>query len=279
MDEFFYRVRRPALGHFPGSHRSRRGEQGLEYRGHAPLVSAPDVRRLDLRQSLRDPWGQWMVRVFEERKAVTVHLVADLSGSIGYRGAEQSPSKLETLAEFTRALARSAYRSGDPFGFVGCDDRVRTDWLLPPARSPGAGATLAGRLRTHSPRGSARGLLDAHRWLRRQRSLVFVVSDFHLPIAQIDTLLGSLAHHEVVPVVLWDRSEFTPARNGLAWLVDPESGRRRAMWLRPALRERLAEAHDERERRLRACFHRHWLTPLWLLDGFEPRRVTAHFHR
>lgn len=277
MDEFYYRVRRPALGHFPGSHRSRRGEQGMEYRGHVPLTAAPDVRRIDLRQSLRDPFGQWMVRVFSERKAVAVYLIADLSGSIGYRGV--AASKLDTLADFTRSLAWSAYRSGDPFGFVGCDDQVRADWLVPAARDKGAGLRAAERLREHRPSGSARGLLDAHRWLRRQRSLVFVASDFHLPIEQTEALLGSLAHHEVVPVVLWDRSEFAPQRNGLAWLVDAESGAKRALWLRPALRERLERAREAREQLLRDCFQRHRLAPLWLDRGFDAAAVTAHFHR
>ena len=276
MDEFFYRVRRPALGHFPGSHRSRRGEHGLEYRGHAPLIAAPDARRIDLHASLRDPWDHWVVRVFSERKAVPVYLVADLSGSIGYAGER---SKVEVLADFTRALAWSAYRAGDPFGFVGCDDNVRAEWLLPLARDKGAGLALAQRLRALQPCGSARGLLDAHRWLRRQRALVFVVSDFHLPLAQIETLLGSLAHHEAVPVVLWDRSEFAPPRNGLAWLADAETGRRRPVWMRPALRERWARARAERDEALQQCFRRHRLNALRLDDGFDAAAVTAHFHR
>ena len=144
MDEFFYRLRRPALGHFPGSHRSRRGEHGLEYRGHAPLIAAPDARRIDLHASLRDPWEQWFVRVFDERKAVPVYVVADLSGSMGYRGERR---KLDVLADFTRALAWSAYRNGDAFAFIGCDDAVRDEWLVPPSRHKGAGLDVSHRLR------------------------------------------------------------------------------------------------------------------------------------
>lgn len=275
MDEFFYRARRPALGHFPGSHRSRRGEHGLQYRGHAPLIAAPDARRLDLHASLRDPFEQWLVRVFNERKAVPVYAVADLSGSAGYTGEHR---RLDVLADFVGALAWSAFRSGDPFGFVGCDDRVRDDWLLPPTRARAAGVALAARLRAHAPAGSARGLLDAHRWLRRQRSLVFVVSDFLLPAEQIDALLGSLAPHEIVPVRLADRSEALPPRNGLAWLVDAETGRRRAVWVRDALRERWRHRHDEREAALAACFARHRVAPLLLADGFDATAVSAHFH-
>ena len=57
-EEFHYRIDAPARGHFPGHHRSRRGESGFEFRSHALLVDAPDPRRLDLHASLRDPFGQ-----------------------------------------------------------------------------------------------------------------------------------------------------------------------------------------------------------------------------
>ena len=34
-----------------------RGASGFEFRGHVPLTDLPDVRRLDLHASLRDPFG------------------------------------------------------------------------------------------------------------------------------------------------------------------------------------------------------------------------------
>lgn len=295
MKEFVYRVARPALAHFPGHHRSRRGDSGHEFRAHVPLHDAPDVRRLDLHASLRDPLGQWLVRVASERKAVPVYAVADLSASVGFQGERR---KLDVLADFTEALAWSAWRTGDAFGFVGCDEAVRRDWLLPLVRSQGAGSAFARSLRAFEPTGrSADGLKDAHRLLRRERSLVFLLSDFHIPLPALDAVLGSLAHHELVPVLLWDRAEFAQpgealqaagasggaglaARVGrLASLVDAETGERRLLWLRPALRERWRRGLQARREALDALFRRHRLRPLYLLDGFDADAVTAHFHR
>ena len=62
LHELHYRLDAPALGHFPGHHRSPHGEGGFEFRGHAPLMDAPDPRRLDLHASLRDAFGNWIVR-------------------------------------------------------------------------------------------------------------------------------------------------------------------------------------------------------------------------
>ena len=55
--ELHYRIGSAALGHFPGHHRSPRGNSGFEFRGHARLFDAPDARRIDLHASLRDPFG------------------------------------------------------------------------------------------------------------------------------------------------------------------------------------------------------------------------------
>src|SRR5688572_24124016 len=222
LRELHYRIVNKATGLFPGAHRSRSGNGGFEFRGHAALHDAPDARRLDLHASLRDPFGGWIVRLSSERRAIPVTVVADLSASMGFEGHVR---KLDVLADFTACLAWSAARIGDSFGFVGCDERVRRELLLPQTRRRGAGLALA--------------LRDAHRHLPAQRALVFLVSDFHLPLADVAQVLASLAAHDVVPVVLWQPVEFgLSADHALAQVQEPESGERRWLWWRPALRTR-----------------------------------------
>ncbi|HEU4460089.1 MAG TPA: DUF58 domain-containing protein [Methylibium sp.] len=271
-------MRQLAAGHVPGAHRSRRGDSGLEFRGHVALADAGDLRRIDLHASVRDPLGlhsgNWQVKVFSERKAVSVVVVADLSASMGFEGRRR---RLDVLADFTAATARSAWRHGDAFGFVGCDDEVRAAWTLPPTRQRGAGEALAARLRALEPAGGAGGLRQAAASLPVRRSLVFLVSDFHAPLDSIDASLGALAAHELVPVVLWDAEEFAPPADGIAYLVDAESGARRMVWMRPALRERWHAARVERRAALHALFDRHRLDPLELFDGYRADAVTAHF--
>ena len=280
MQEIHYRIHHPAQGHFPGHHRSTRGQSGLEFRGHASLLNAPDPRRLDLHASLRDPWneaGNWLVRVFSQRLSIPVVLVADLSASMGFEGRRR---KLDVLADLTDSLAWSAWRTGDSFGFVGCDTTVRPEWLQLPTRSRAVGAPLAARLRSLQPEGpAATALAQAHRHLGRQRALVFLVSDFHLPLPDIERTLGSLAQHSLVPVVLWDPLEFgLGERQGLAQLRDPETGQRRLVWWRPALRARWLAAHEARREALLQLFRRKRLKPLFIEQGFDADDVTRHFH-
>jgi uncharacterized protein (DUF58 family) len=276
--ELHYRIAGAATGLFPGAHRSRSGDGGFEFRGHAALHDAPDVRRLDLHASLRDPFGAWIVRLASERRAIPVVVVADLSASMGFDGTAR---KLDVLADLTASLAWSATRIGDSFGFVGCDERVRRELLLPQTRRRGAGLELAQRLRAWQPRGrSAHALHEAHRHLPVQRALVFLVSDFHLPMSDVAGVLASLAAHDVVPVVLWQPVEFAlSAAHALAQVQEPESGERRWLWWRPALRERWQAEHAARRAALLQVLRAQRLTPLLIEGAFDADAVTRHFSR
>lgn len=275
--EIHYRVAGAVRGHFPGRHRSGGGAIGFEFRGHAPLHDAPDPRRLDLHASLRDPMQNWLVRLNSERRAIPVTMVADLSASMGFEGEHR---KLDVVADFAESLAWSAWRNADSFGFVGCDTGVIQAFLQPQTRVRRAGSNLAHALRTLQPTGPhAQGLLQAHAHLSRQRSLIFLVSDFHLPPALVGSVLDSLAAHDVVPVVVWDPREFSlGAVQGLAHVVDPETNQRRLVWWRPALRQRWDDAHAARRAALAQLFRARRLLPLFIDRGFDADAVTRYFH-
>jgi len=276
VPELYYRLPGLAGGAMPGAHRSGGGEGGFEFRGSVPLARARDARRLDLPTSLRDPFGQWFVRQYAQRLSVPVLLLADVSASMGFDG---TPPRREVLADLAESLAASAWRNGDSFGFVACDDAVRTDLLLPPGRARGAGTALAARLRALALDGaSSQGLLQAWRHLPRRRALVFLVSDFHWPPALLPAVLASLAQHAVVPVVLWQPQEYGPAATrGLLDLVDPETGRRRLLWWRPALRAQWQAAQRQRREALRQAFAAQRLRPLFIDGAFDADAVTRHF--
>jgi uncharacterized protein (DUF58 family) len=276
IQEFHYRVSWHAASHRPGHHRGARSGAGFEFIGHASLTGQ-DPRRLDVRASIADPLGDWKVRVFRQLATVPVWLVADLSASMSFRGHRR---KLDVLADFCASLGYSAWRTGDPFGMLGCDSAVRSEFSLPLTRLRGAGPELATRLRTLRPDGSsAQGLLDAHRFLTRERSLVFLVSDFHFPLEFAGRLVESFGRHMLVPVVLWDPEEYRHLpRFGLVNLRDPETRETRTLLLRPRLRGRIAQQFAERREALVALFNRERRPPLFLEHGFHPDRITAYFY-
>lgn len=237
----------------PGAHGGRPLGMGGAFRGFAPLMDFPDPRRIDVRMTLRDPFGGLYVRRLEQRSATTVYVLADVSASMAFEG---RAAKLRLLATLSAALAISAHQYGDPFGFIGCDESIREELFLPATAKRGLEVEIVRRLMAFTPSGrGALGLVEAARQLGGRRKLVFLVSDFHMPLAHVEAILEALSRHDVAPVMLRDSAEDVDLpRWGLAALTDMETGRRRLAVMRPALHERWQRHAREREAALeRLC--------------------------
>jgi uncharacterized protein (DUF58 family) len=246
------------------------------YLGLRPLIARSDPRRIDLRRSATDPLGQWLVRTMNERVAVPVYVVADISASMAF-GA--GGGKRNTVADLVESAAQSAWHVGDAFGFVAADTRVRELLTWPAMVSRAQGARIAGALRSHRLEGrSAAGLLRAAQYLGRRRSLVLLASDFHFDLTFARNVLATLARHFVVPIVIWDPAETAlPASTGWIEVADSESAQARFLWLRPKLGDRIRAAVAARRDSLTTLFRTLGLRPLYLEGSFSPERLTRYF--
>jgi uncharacterized protein (DUF58 family) len=271
-----YRVHWKSGSVRPGAFRGLHSGPGERFRSSVPLHAHADPRRIDVRASLRDPFGNIWVRDFEQKSALKVVVLADVSASMGYVGRHD---KLQQVRRIAVALARTAWRNGDAFGFYAANERPQDRLALPVRLNRGAADWLERRLAGFSAAGgSARGLRVAARQLPRGRSLVFVVSDFHWPPGEFGDLLHRLAHHSVVPVVLWDPAEAQAIhRHGIAVLRDLETGARRFVWLRPGLVEALRARRHEHESDLRRVCARFGSVPFFVRDRFDPMELTRYF--
>lgn len=276
--EFSYQAGWRSRGRHPGRHASAQRGLGMEFRGHAPLIAYPDPRRIDLRQTLRDPFEQVWVRIFNQKSAIPVFVVCDLSGSMGFSGQMR---KLEIAANIAASAAWSAYRVNDPFGFIGFDETVREDWLFASTTKVHGAFELTERLAAYHPgHVGAQGLEQVSRFLSRERALVLLVSDFHLPLDTLEASLGTFIRHHVVPLVLWDAAEYRSLPEfGIASVTDSESGARRTLFLRKHLRERILEAFQQRREALRRVFMSLDMPPLFIEQGFEADDLTEYFYQ
>lgn len=273
--EFHYRVSWRSHNASPGFHYSTHSGGHFEFHRHAPLISHPDPRNLDIQASLHDPFGQFVVRTFRQRSTIPVFVIADLSASMTFKGAGY---KQETLAWFSACAAHSAFRTGDPFGFLGCGEHIHEHFFFPLRWYKGVASELFNRLGNQFPfEKSADGMLDTPPLIGRKKSLVFLVSDFHFSLETLAELLQNLEIHDVVPVVLWDRQEQVQPKWGITRLHDPESGNSRLLIMRPGLQRRIRTACAQRLQSIIDVCSQFDRSPFVVLDAFNPEELTRYF--
>ncbi len=278
IKEFSYHIAWRSRSRRPGRHKSNQRGMGMEFRGHTTLLSYPDPRRIDIRQTIRDPLEQIHVRIFNQKSITPVFVICDMSGSMQY---ESNQKKIEVAADIAQSVAQSATRNRDLVGFIGFDDIVREDWLCTLSARPHSTVEMAENLRTYAaPEVGSRGIVETVRLLPRERSLIFMVSDFHMPISDLEESLVLMQRHHIVPVVLWDSSEYKDLPEfGITNVTDPESGVKRTLFLRKAYRERILQSFADRRKTIENLFSRYDMQPFFVENSFDADLLSDYFHQ
>ncbi len=276
LEEFHYQISWRSHSAIPGQHLSTHAGGGYEFQGHAPLISNPDARNLDVHASLHDPFGQFFIRTFRQRSSIPVFVIADLSASMNFCG---NCRKTDVIANFCSVSAYSAYRTGDSFGFLGCSEQIHWDLYLPLRWRKSISHDIIVRLNNFHPRGnSIQGLFDAASVVGKRRGLIFLLSDFHIPTDQLCELLEAFAAHDLIPIVIWDSFELEPPGTGFYRLRDPESGQERSIFMRPQLQQAFIDTYIQRRHELIRQFDEYGRKPFFVVDQFDPEAMSQYFY-
>lgn len=278
--EIFYHVSWRARGVQAGSHKTNMRGAGSDFATFVPLLDYPDPKRLDVRASLKTIPKQLMVRTYFERSAIKVYVINDLSSSMWFSGKVNKPS---ILAEIAETIAWSAVRQGDAFGMVSCHDDVLESVSMLPSNRKSAAQEAYQQLfyyfsRSKAPINSALAFPLTAKKIGAQKSLVFIVSDFHWPNDLLKQTLHAFSMHDVVPIVLWDETEFDnlPAW-GWAKVREMESGAQRSLFMRPALHKSIrAYAQTRKSTLAKLCQQHGARNPFFVSSRFDPNALSRH---
>ena len=277
IETFQYRLAHPGYSVYPGAHPGQLIGSGQLFKRHEPLLASPDPRRIDLRASFLDPFNSYRVRVFQQHSKLSVYVIADLSASMAYRGAQ---CKLKTLADFVLSAAQSALQNGDSFGFIGCGQKLENRWLLPAGSSLEPVRKLIGQFEALPTHDTADSLLLLTPFLPPRRSLLFLVSDCHFSLARLRQILQPLTPHAVVPLVLWDEKEYADLPNwGLVRFKDIENRGFRTLFMRPTFKQRIIQAFQQRRELLQHAFRSYGMEAVFLSGAYRPELLTRYFQQ
>lgn len=261
--------------HF-GEHRGTQRGLGFEFKGNVSLVDYPDARRLDLRQTLRDPYEQLQVKVFNQDNTTPIFAVCDLSSSMQFKGVRR---KLDIAKEIAASIAYSAFEMSDVFSFIAYNSNIIEELTISLNQYVHQAFEVIDQLSEYRQMGvGSEGLLEVSQYLSQQKGLVFWISDFHIPITLIEQTLNAMSVHHVIPIILWDDQEYMKLpKFGFSNLIDPETGRNETIFFRKAIKEQFIAAFGARKNALEALFSRFDSQPIFISGEFNPEIMETYF--
>ena len=276
-------------GLLQGDHRTLMRGAGLDLADLREYQLHDDVRHIDWNVTAR--LQQPHVRVFTEDREMAAWFLLDLSPSVDFGSGEQRKSQV--LLDFTAVLARLIGRHGNRVGAMlyGSRGRPEVDAVLP-ARGGRTQVlrlmqmvlqpptTAAAREKDKAGGGATQlaDLLRAAVHTVRQRSTVFVVSDF-ISEPGWEKPLGELARrHDVVAVRLLDPLELDLPDLGLIPIRDAETGEQVLVDTHDAgFRQRFARIAAQREAQLRESLGRAGVDTLELATDEDLAEAVLRF--
>lgn len=223
---------------FGGEYQSVFKGQGMEFAEVREYQPGDDVRSIDWNVTAR--MASPFVKKHIEERELTVLLAVDLSGSKQFGTRERF--KAELAAEIAAVLALSAVRNNDRVGLLIFTDRI--EHFVPPRKGRRHVLRLIRDVLAFDPVGTGtdlQGALDYAGRVLRDKSIVFVLSDFQVPWdpspdaaasatavdagSGVDHTLRLIARrHDLVAVTIGDAAEEALPDAGVLGLIDPESG-------------------------------------------------------
>ncbi len=226
---------------------------GIAFEEVRPYQVGDDIRLIDWNVSAR--MNDVFVKLFVEEREMTVILLVDVSGSLGF-GSMQS-TKNEVAAEIASLLSFSAVENNDRVGLIMFSDRIEK--FIPPKKGRKHVLRVVVELLGARARGRGTDLtvaLDYLAHVAKRKAVVFLMSDFQA--AGWEQSLRLVARrHDLIPIEIHDPRERHPAAAdsrveggegglvpmGLVLVEDPETGE--TVWLdtdSPRVRQAFADA-------------------------------------
>ena len=185
-------------GFLQGMHRSPHVGFAMDFAHHRPYSPGDDVRRIDWRAFARSE--RFYLKQHEVSTNLRAHILLDASGSMAYRGHDDSVSKFRYAQMAAASLAYLILRQRDSVGLVTFDATIRND-IQPSSISSQCGRVVAALEGTKAGNESRIAPLLHDLAARvRSRGMVMILSDLFDDAAAMVNALHHLRRegHEVI---------------------------------------------------------------------------------
>lgn len=247
-----------------GEHKSKRQGLGSDFYKKSPFLSEPNPARLDLARSLTDPFESLYVKSYRQRSQLNVLTLIDGSSSM------TMTNKPELISEYESSIANSVSARSDNYAAYLLSTQIKT---------VSKNELIDAHFSQIDKNDVAAAFDDLERVLPEQRSMIFVVSDFHWSEKVIKRVFRKLSGHYLVPIVLWCSAEHNAYK---LWrfvqIQDAETGENRLIFVTPKQKQLIDNEFVARKTHLNHIFQQFACRPLWVVDEFNINKLRAFFH-
>jgi len=233
-------VKKRVTSSYVGQRMSASAGRGLMFKDHRIYAPGDDFRAIDWRVYART--DDLMVKVYEEERNLTVHVIMDSSASMNYG---RHTTKFEYASMIGIGFAYLSMRDNEKFVFSTFADELD---LCQAKRGMGQLASMVHYLNNVEPQGHSR-LMDAITAYHKQfgsKGYIVLISDFLVNLDEVKEALWHLGKHQVRVVQVLDPQEKSLKMEGDFRFRDAESGKKLRTYVSPRLRakcQQLLDAH------------------------------------
>lgn len=205
---------------FSGEYHSVFKGRGMEFAEVREYQPGDDIRSIDWNVTAR--FGHPYIKIFEEERELTVMLLVDMSGSLGFGSGEKT--KQQIAAEISAILAFSSLKNNDKVGLILFTDRIEK--FIPPKKGKTHSLRIIREVLSFEPQGNQTNIKEALEYFNhtiKKKAIVFLISDFF--DGGYDKILKIVGNkHDLIGVVLQDQREKEMIDLGLVKFRDAETG-------------------------------------------------------
>lgn len=259
LARFDVRLQRRVSTLFAGEQTAKEVGEGRTFSDYRRYVPGDDTRLVDWKLFGRT--DELHVKQFETERNLTMHLLVDASGSMGFGDGDSN--KFEYAAKLALGFAYLAVEENNDFRFVLLDDhsrRIDTD-----RSNRGEVLSLVDRCNEVEPAGEGdlETALTEYAGSIHTRSLLLIASDFLIEPDALERGLAALASHDVTLAQVFTPDEYDPPAYGDTIFEGIERPIQRRTYfgsrLRAAYQQRLRDHIDSVAARCDAVGARHVL--------------------
>jgi len=239
LDKFSLVINKRVTSNYSGPRKSIALGRGLIFKEHRIYAPGDDIRSIDWRVYART--DDLYVKTYEEERNLTVHIIVDYSASMNF-------GKLITKFDYASMLgvgfAYLAMKENEKFQFSTFSDDLA---VFQPKRGMGQLIAMVDHLNSIKTKGPSKvkDAIQQYKKLIGSRAMLVLISDFLIPIEEINEALYMLGDHVIKIIQVLDPVEKDLKLQGDFKLKDSETGTKMHTYISPRLRMQYEKMLDD----------------------------------